>query len=174
MKDDAASIAAGQGNPPSGGSVVLMRGRSESCATLLQALSARGLSPVVVDDVPAVMVALAELMRRGLQRQVLIVVEPDLWTHLDELLSAVRSFHGSVHCWRFDAADQARPMLSALRTTHGDQADSEASPVGKIHKRPRSIDRLLVSAPGDPASTREVVTQQELTMLLGPAPGEAG
>jgi hypothetical protein len=32
----------------------------------------------------------------------------------------------------------------------------------------------LVSAPGRELSTREVVTQQELTMLLGPAPGEAG
>lgn len=151
-----------------------MRDRSGPCATLLEALSERGLSPVVVEDVPAVMVALAGFMQRGLQRRVLIVVEPGRWARLDELSSAVRSFHGPVHCWQFDTADRAQPMLSALRIAPDEQAGSETGPVGKIHKRTRSVDRLLVSAPGEPMSTREVVTQQELTMLLGPAPGEAG
>lgn len=60
-------------------------------------------------------------------------------------------------------------MLSPLES-----ASDELSVVGKIRKRTRTIDQLLVSTPGHELSTREVVTQQELTMLLGPAPGEAG
>ena len=159
----------GQAGAQVGGAVVLMREGSDRCAVLLRALSARGLSPVVVHDEPGAMVALAELAQRGVGRGVLVVVDPSQWARVDQLVHAVRMHHGSVYRWQFDLRDEAEPMLSPL-----DSASDELSVVGKIRKRTRTIDQLLVSAPGQELSTREVVTQQELTMLLGPAPGEAG
>ena len=158
-----------QAGTQAGGAVVLMREGSDRCAVLLRALSARGLSPVVVHDEPSAMVALAGLAQRDVGRCVLVVVEPSQWGRVDQLADAVRAHHGSVCRWQFDLRDEARPMLSPL-----DAASDEVSVVGKIRKRTRTIDQLLVPAPGRELSTREVVTQQELTMLLGPAPGEAG
>lgn len=167
-----------QGGDVAGGSVVLMRGRDAGCDVLLRALSARGLSPQTVDDEPGAMLALAGLSHKGLARRVLIVVEPAQWSRLAELLAAVGDYHNSAYCWQFDARDGAGPMLSQLETVsyqfeQGPQV-SGAGPVGQIRKRTRPVDRLLVAAPERELSTREVVTQQELTMLLGPAPGEAG
>jgi hypothetical protein len=145
---------------------------------LLRALTARGLTPTVVHDEPAAMLALAELSERQLGRCVLIVVEPVRWPRVDQLVDAVRGFHATVHCWQFDAAEGADPMLSQFEmgdeVVPRDQGQASLGPVGRIRRRTRPVDRLLVSAPGRELSTREVVTQQELTMLLGPAPGEAG
>ncbi|MFK7789988.1 MAG: hypothetical protein AB8C95_10930 [Phycisphaeraceae bacterium] len=161
-----------------GGSVVLMREGASGCAVLLSALSARGLPHEVVHDEPSAMLVLADLSRRGLVRRVLIVVEPTQWLRLDQLLSAVDDHHGSVYCWQFDNQDGADPMLSQIpRDSYPFNQGgmlSESGPIGKIRKRARPVDRLLVPAPGHEETTREVVTQQELTMLLGPAPGEAG
>lgn len=134
--------------------------------------------PTIVRDEPSAMVALAELADRQLSRRVLIVVEPSRWPRVDQLVQAVRGFHGSVYCWQFDAAEGADPMLSAFDPVRQagprDHGCGALGPVGRIRRRTRPVDRLLVSAPGRELSTREVVTQQELTMLLGPAPGEAG
>lgn len=158
--------------------MVLLREGVQANPVLLRALSARGLRPTVVHDEPAAMVSLADLSQRQLGRRVLIVVEPGRWPRVDQLVDAVRGFHGSVHCWQFDAADGAAPMLSQLEAddakTHRGNGQAGLGPVGRIRRRTRPVDRLLVSAPGRELSTREVVTQQELTMLLGPAPGEAG
>ena len=155
-----------------------MRERDACCGVLLRALSARGLSPVTVQDEPGAMLALAELADRGVARRVLIVVEPTRWTRLDQLVAAVRDYHASVYCWRFDGSEGADPMLSQLDAaangTDQQNGRSEAATAGRIRKRTRAVDRLLVKAVGQEQSTREVVTQQELTMLLGPAPGEAG
>lgn len=157
-----------------------MRQQTPGCAMLLRALSARGLPAEVVHDEPGAMVALADLSRRELARQVLIVVEPMGWPRLDQLLKAVDDYHGSVYCWQFDSQDGADPMLSQMpRASYRfDQADRggeglASGPVGQIRKRTRPVDRLLVPAPGREMTTREVVTRQELTMLLGPVPGEA-
>lgn len=160
---------------PTGGSVVLMRGGEGRCAVLLSALSARGLAPVVVHDEPSAMVALAELAQRDVARRVLIIVEPMQWGRVDQLASAVRAYHREVYSWQFDSREGADPMLSKLDVAF-DQAGRSEHPsiVGKIRRRTRTVDQLLVPAPGQELSTREVVTQQELTMLLGPAPGEAG
>jgi len=161
-----------------GGSVVLVRDRGAGCDVLLRALSARGLSPVTVHDEPSAMLALAGLADRGLGRRVLIVVEPARWPRLDQLTQAVRGYHGSVHVWQFDHRDGADPMLSQLEAmparNGGEDASSAVGPVGQIRKRDRAVDRLLVKPTGQVQSPREVVTQQELTMLLGPVPGEAG
>ena len=158
--------------------MLLLREGADANPVLMSALKARGLTPIVVRDEPAAMLALAELSERQLGRRVLIVVEPSRWPRVDQLIDAVRGFHRAVHCWQFDAADGADPMLSRLASrggsSGGDHGRDRHGPVGRIRKRTRPVDRLLVSAPGRELSTREVVTQQELTMLLGPAPGEAG
>lgn len=144
---------------------------------LLRALSARGLMPELAHDEAGAMVALAGLAERRMARRVLIVVEPEAWTRLDQLMQAVCVYHTTVYCWQFDMRDGADPMLSQLDVSayHSSLSDDPAlvGPVGRIRRRTRPVDRLLVSPLGDEPSTREVVTQQELTMLLGPAPGEA-
>ena len=161
-----------------GASVLLVREGVEASSVLLRALTARGLTPTVVHDEPAAMVALAELVGQEFARRVLIVIEPLRWPRAGELVAAVRAFHHTVHCWQFDVAEGAVPMLSSYKGAGGAAGDDEDAsgpgPVGRIRKRTRPVDRLLVPAPGREMSTREVVTQQELTMLLGPAPGEAG
>lgn len=160
---------------PTGGSVVLMRDGEGRCGILLSALSSRGLPAVVVYDEPGAMVALAELAKRDVARRVLIVVEPKQWGRVDQLADALRVYHLGVHVWQFDLREGAEPMLSKL-----DQMSEDAwqgghpSVVGQIRKRNRPVDQLLVRAPGPELSAHGVVTQQELTMLLGPAPGEAG
>ena len=160
----------------SGGSVVLMRAGVSSCSVLLSALSARGLSPDVVHDEPGAMLALAGFARQGLARRVLIVVEPGYWQRLDQLVDAVDTHYGAVYCWQFDHQDGASPMISQMpRSSYPFEQGGmglESEPVGAVRKRTRPVDRLLVSA--HEQTTREVVTQQELTMLLGPVPGEAG
>ena len=154
-----------------------MRDEASGCGVLLRALSARGLMPELAHDEAGAMLALAGLGRRRVARRVLIVVEPATWGRLGELMAAVRDYHGEVYCWQFDASDGADPMLSQLATSanrNGRESKSAPTgPVGLIRKRSRSVDRLLVSPLGDEVSARGVVTQQELTMLLGPAPGEA-
>ena len=157
---------------------MLMRERESGCDVLMRALSARGLTPTAVHDEPDVMMGLAALADRGAERRVLIVVDPARWQRLSQLVQAVHDFHGSVHCWQFDRRDGVQSMLSQLEVTpegHDQAGDkSGVGPIGRIRKRNRPVDRLLVKPGREELATREVVTQQELTMLLGPAPGEAG
>lgn len=124
------------------------------------------------------MVELSALADRGVGRRVLVVVEPTHWSRLDQLTAAVRAYHRGVFCWQFVAGGSGGATLSQLDPSSPEAAGhggaSGNGPLGKIRKRARTVDRLLVSAPGQELATREVVTQQELTMLLGPAPGEAG
>jgi len=165
--------------------VVLMPGGTEVNAPLLKALAGRGLPPVVVSDEPGVMSELAKLSQRRAQRRVLVIVEPERWARLGELVCAVQSHHSRVHCWHYAERGEGAPLLTHLDqrfagpTATADAKsqvieDDETEPLGQITRRRRTVDRLLVKAPGREMSAREIVTQQELTMLLGPAPGEAG
>lgn len=140
----------------------------------------------VLHDEPSVM---AELGRLGGARRVLVVSEPARWARLPDLVQAVHAYHGDVLCWRFDTDSEVGPRLKTMGTVAspstngpGDLLDAGAEyahregvigPVGQIIGRRRPLDSLLVKVPGRPLSTRQIVTQQELTMLLGPAPGEA-
>lgn len=158
-----------------GGCLVLVAEGQDAPKALLAALASRGLAPSTVHDEPAVMTALAG---KTDGRRVLVVVEPEVWPRLDELLYAVGVYHGDVLCWQFKPQVDASPQLSALKRdaiTSADGANSadEAGPIGQILGRPRPVDALLVKVPGLPASSRDIVTPQELSMLLGPAPGAA-
>jgi hypothetical protein len=150
---------------------------------LLEALASRRVSCRVVHDEPAVMSLFAE---RPAGRRVLIVVEPGRCQRLAELICAVQAYHREVLCWQYAERDADRPRLKTLdqrfkgpaggahRVNNSPRDGSDRGPIGRIVTRRRAVDALLNKVPGRPLSTREVVTHQELTMLLGPVPGEAG
>lgn len=141
-------------------------------APLIKALASRGFETVVVRDEPGVMVGLSASPGDA---PVLIVVEPNCWARLGELLHAVRVYHGGVRCWQYSRAEHAAGRLSSLEIELGGEPLGEgAGPVGQILNRHRAVEDLLVKLPEGPMAAHEVVTQQELTMLLGPVPGEAG
>lgn len=168
-----------------GGCLVLAAADAPKPTALLKALASRGMTVRLVHDEPSVMSMLAE---RPTGRRVLVVVEPGRWERLAELICAVHAYYGGVYCWQYTARNDGRPHLTSLDqrfhgpgpnpgvTTRGAEGQDASSdePVGRIVGRRRPIDALLTRVPGRPLSTREVVTQQELTMLLGPVPGEAG
>lgn len=171
--------------------LVLVPDGAAAPEALLKALGSRELSPGVVHDEPAVMAALAET---GGGRRVLVVVEPGRWGRLAELVNAVKTYHAGTLCWQYIECVGQGVRLTMLDPAvvngagHGmngagqDGAGRSGAgvaeqpmPAGQIvPRRRRPIDDLLVKVPGRQMSTREIVTQQELTMLLGPAPGEAG
>lgn len=159
-----------------GGCLVLVPSKAQTPEALIAALSAKALLPRLVRDEPAVMEALSEM---GAGRRVLVVVEPKKWKRLAELVDALHTFYPGVLRWQFTGQADAQARLTMLQCPQGG-GHSEASvlegdaPVGQILGRRRPVDDLIVKVPGRTLTTREVVTQQELTMLLGPAPGEAG
>lgn len=57
---------------------------------------------------------------------------------------------------------------------YGTPDGSAVGPIGRIRGRRRLIDKIVVRAPQAPSPTGSLVTEEELTMLLGPNPGEAG
>lgn len=162
-----------------GGCLVLFEEGSRLPGQLMRALDARGLSAEVVRDEPGVMSGLSTLM--GSPR-VLVVADPGRWLRLGELIRAVHTYHPDVFCWQFESGDggggrgmHVSELDKRYARANGEPAvDGQTGPVGQILGRRRAVDALLVKVPGRPLSTREIVTQQELTMLLGPAPGEAG
>lgn len=188
--DSTSHLPADAGSAP-GGCLVLVPGGESSPVQLLSALTSRALSAHVVHDEPGVMAGLAKL---GGGRRVLVIVEPERWSRLGELVCAVQAYHRDVLCWQFVEHNGSGPRLAMLDQSvpgpggaWADQAGAGGSEppaggggqpgagvIGMADRRRRAIDDLVVKVPGRTLSTREVVTQQELTMLLGPAPGEAG
>ncbi len=169
--------------------MVLIKPEAPSPTALINALRSRGLAVRVVNDEPVVMSLFAE---KPAGRRVLIVAEPGGWDRLAELICAVQTYHHEVLCWQYAHLGNGRQSLARLDQhvrgpgpspaadgrssaagSSGYVSDA-AGPVGRIMRRRRNVDALLTRVPGKPLSTREVVTQQELTMLLGPMPGEAG
>lgn len=161
-----------------GGCLVLTGAEAPAPEALLKALVSRGMQVKVVVDEPGVMSALAD--RACEHKRVLVVVEPGRWKRLAELICAVSQYHSDVLCWQYTAQGEAQPKLTTLDQrvsgpgSAGEAGARDSGPIGRIvGQRRRPVDKLLTRVPGQPLSTREVVTQQELTMLLGPVPGEA-
>lgn len=173
--------------PFPGGCVVLVRPDAPTPVALIKALESRGLATRVAHDEPGAMTLFAE---RPTGRRVLIVVEPGQWQRMAELVCAVQAYHREVLCWQFVDQSGDTPRLKALdqrfqgpgpapvadaRGSNGRaNGETDHAPIGRIVGRRRPVDALLNKVPGRPLSSREIVTQQELTMLLGPVPGEAG
>ena len=166
-----------------GGCVVLVGPDQAEPVALVKALTSRGLSVRVERDEPGVMAVFAE---RAVGRRVLVVVEPGQWARLAELMCAVNTFHREVLCWQYTERGEAQAKLTTLdqqfsgpgpnpcMDARSATGTDEQGPIGRIMTRRRAVDALLTRVPGRPLSSREIVTQQELTMLLGPVPGEAG
>jgi len=168
--------------------VVLVSSGCDTPQELVNALGSRGLAPEVVRDEPSVMMRLAELAALRGGKRVLVIVQPQRVDRLAELVCAVQAHHRDVLCWQYVDRGQGAERLTMLdrqfngpvfRPADGDawQGDGDLGegdgPVGQIIGRRRPLDKLLVKVPGRPLTSREIVTQQELTMLLGPVPGEA-
>lgn len=155
-----------------GGCLVLSPDIGSAPKALLNALASRGLAPSVVHDPPAVMTALAS---RPHGRRVLVVVEPGRWPRLAELIDAVGVYHGDVLCWQYTVPQGEVGRLSVLSVEGlaGGEGSNGEGPVGQILGRRRPVDDLLVKVGSVEDSARDIITRQELTMLLGPAPGEA-
>lgn len=75
-----------------------------------------------------------------------------------------------------NAAAANRPALANATgdPRYGTPGGSAVGPIGRIRGRRRLIDKMVVRAPQAPSPTGSLVTEEELTMLLGPNPGEAG
>jgi len=151
---------------------VLVPAGMDEPVSLIKALASRGFETDVVRDEPSVMLGLSASSGDA---PVLIVVEPQCWSRLDELVHAVRVYYDAVRCWQYSRAEHAAGRLSSLEIELGGESTGGGSgAAGQILNRHRSVEDLLVKLPEGPMSAHEVVTQQELTMLLGPVPGEAG
>ena len=147
-------------------------------ADLSRALASRGMAVEAVHDEPSAMLALAP---QDNPPGVFVVVDPVCWGRLGELSYALRRYHPKLLCWQYRAGEGGVPRLTTLDQTvpgpsnglSGEEG-ADCGPIGKIVGRRRAVDELLVRVPGQPLTSSEIVTQQELTMLLGPTPGEAG
>lgn len=139
-------------------------------ARLLEGLSQRGLRVTVVADAPSVMVELANGSR------VLIIHEPTMVRHLDELLGAVHRYYNSVACWRFDSLPTGQSTLARI---NGRKPGSEPVTKPTITKTPAEArlvgthatdsSRPLADATGKPP----LISREELEMLLAPLPTDA-
>lgn len=143
-------------------------------ARLVEGLSQRGLRVTVVADAPSVMLELANGCG------VLIIHEPTMVRHLDELLGAVHRYYKGVACWRFDSLPTGQSSLARINGRNpgagGELAAAkpmiprsetvEARPVG-THATGSS--RPLADATGKPP----LISREELEMLLAPMPTDA-
>lgn len=159
-------------------------------ARLLSGLSRRGVSMAVVADPVGVMV---ELSRASLG--VLIVIEPDRQPNLAELIQAMITYYPRTVRWCYRAqADSGKPGLTPLNGQKVGQETSspamgssfvgennhDAPPLDPAHRSPlaraqsdsrdRRMRSLVVKVPAPPGVDQPLISEEELAMLLGPAP----
>jgi hypothetical protein len=133
---------------------------------LLTALSQRSGQVVTVKHGPEAMVELA----KG-AADVLIIVRPDSQMRIDELVAAVRRYHGRTACWAFSNDAAGKPRLVRINGL-ADPAQPPADDPSVAAKKVDRLRSLLVKVPGEPQMTGPRITEEELAMLLGPTPGE--
>jgi len=153
-------------------------------ADLLGGLSRRGVRVVVVIEPAGVMVELAR-QATGM----LVVVEPQSHPYLSELIRAVKSYYPKTVRWCYQAKSgegqlcklngQANAVANgALPTAQANPQAGEASqgnPLGRVHRSgPHDRVRSLVVKVEAPDGLGEpLISEEELAMLLGPAPEDA-
>ncbi len=156
-------------------------------ADLLSGLSRRGVSTAVVADPAAVMVELARFATGAL-----IVVQPDLQPDLPELIQAVKAYYPRTvrWCYRVDQAS-GKPQLGKLNGHVSDagqgnlalteagndgrlaaQRQSERTPLARVdHGMPNErVRSLIVKVDALPGGDQPLISEEELSMLLGPVP----
>lgn len=140
-------------------------------ARLVEGLSQRGLRVTVVADAPSVMLELANGCG------VLIIHEPTMVRHLDELLGAVHRYYKGVACWRFDSLPTGQSSLARI---NGRNTGGESVAAKPMIPRREAVEassgthttgpsRPLADATGKPP----LVSREELEMLLAPMPTDA-
>lgn len=163
----------------SGRCMVLVSPDRADPVALVTALTRKGLT---VQRVSHEMQVMAELSAGGVT--LVVVVEPDAMMRVGELRDAVREHFPDVLCWKYaiQAAGKMPRLVSLDPPSNLKNSNvspqKQVSPIGRIVGRRRTLDRLAVSVPGpsplDPLPPAKLVSDEELSMLLGPAPGEVG
>lgn len=135
---------------------------------LLRALSRRGLTVVLVTDPPR---AMLELARYG--ALALIVADPDRVSGAGELIEAVRVYRPRTVCWQY-ANRKLAPINGHLGGVVLSGPD-ETTPTERLRADRQRLGDLVVQAqPRDPHDGGEpLVSEEELSMLLGPMEGDA-
>ncbi len=147
--------------------VVLLRPDAAVPSWLVRGLKDHGADSVLVEGPGSVMVELARALTHAV-----VIDRPRQTAQLDELLAAVETYYPQVVCWSHEAAGpDHRPRLYRLgdRKSVSEKNNGQKSPVTKQS----SLDEPAVpptdgSADKDRDSDAALLTQEELTMLLGP------
>ncbi len=140
-------------------------------AGLLAALAEHGLGVTVVVDAAA---ALREVIR-GRTRRV-VCCEPARLARSGELFAVVRDYYPGVSCWQFDPAAETLTMMNGhavdastgTKETHQQSARSVDDP-GEAADVPNNDGTAVGFEP-----PRPLITEEEVTMLLGPVPPQRG
>lgn len=171
---------------------VVLVGVSGSAPTdLLGGLSRRGVSTAVVSDPAAAMVALARQSAGAL-----VVVEPEEHAWLDDLIQALKSYHPRTVRWGYRSQhpsgipqlqplgeyapvepDQSQPVQpNGQGQAHRYIVPDPKSPLGRAQAQvPRErVRSLVVKVQGSSDVDEPLISEEELAMLLGPAPEELG
>ncbi len=160
-------------------------------ADLLSGLSKRGVSVTVVTGPAAAMVELAREPAGAL-----IVVEPQRQTWLHEFIEALKHYHPRTVRWGYcksgpSCIAQLQPLEPRSNNHHSskDQRSNAngkdkpryivpdpKSPLGRAQSQiPRERVRSLVVKVQNSSEVDEpLISEEELAMLLGPGPDEAG
>ncbi|MEM7682260.1 MAG: hypothetical protein AAF288_09930 [Planctomycetota bacterium] len=151
--------------------LVLTAPQGEPPTVLLEALDRRSAEVCQARDAPGAMVELAH----G-PAEVLVVVEPQHSTVVDELVDAVRRYHPQTALWRFGQQDGS-PRLSEFdppQRAHS-VAQAPAPPVQNGPDPREALRDLLTPSPDTAADPfgedgPAWISQEELAMLLGTEP----
>ncbi|GAB4196100.1 MAG: hypothetical protein Kow00105_10270 [Phycisphaeraceae bacterium] len=169
--------------------VVLAGSGVSAPGDLLEGLSSRGVGVVVVSEPAYVMLELAKRHTGAV-----IVIEPGRQPWLEPLDQALRHYHPKTVRWcylkphngqsarllRLDAFMSSSPPFG--RSGNGSRDDALAfprahprSPLSRAQSQiPRERMRsLLVKVPGQSGTTEPLISEEELSMLLGPMPKES-
>lgn len=171
--------------------VVLVGAGVSAPADLLGGLSRRGVSTVVVSEPAWAMVELARQTTGAL-----VIVQPDRHPWLDELVQAVKTYHPRTVRWAYRSVHHSdRPQLEPLHNgkleaqvkptqNKNGRADNSfrhvvpdpQSPLGRAKSQvPRErVRSLVVKVEGLQGIDEPLISEEELAMLLGPAPDEQG
>lgn len=129
---------------------------------LIDALQGRGFELTFAEDLPGVMVILAT-QDVGL----VLIVQPEQFARLGQLIDAIGQYHPHVKCWRYDTDGRGPGKLAAVNGefAHGGE---DKPPVSAQHvvPEPAPAQRKGLSSSLAEASGSSLITQQELAMLL--------
>ena len=144
--------------------VVLLRPDAAVPAWLVRGLEQHGADSVLVEGPASVMVELARAPTHAV-----VVDRPQQTAQLDELLAAIATYYPQVACWSHEAVGpDHRSRLYRLGDRSGsnqkDNADAKAG-------TPEQTGEAQYPGAADKSRDTDaaLLTQEELTMLLGPS-----